>query len=421
MSNYKVGFIVKKFKEISLSKLATYMLGLYIITLFTFVHNSDLIILSEFVLILYAGVTILNIVKKRSVKYHFSFAILGSLLFISLLSSFWSIDQNLAIETSARLFQFFTLLFLVYNTINDKNDISICFRGIFIGGLIMCLISLFIYGFEEIYLSLLHGYRLAGDMNQANIFGYLSSLTFIVAIFYFFKYRKWYYYIISLLPLIFVITSGSRRAMLIVLISFFLLMIINNVIQRKKFKGIVYLGLFILVGSYLLERLMFLEAFTRLNTLLSLFNRESGIESSLIERQQMIDFGWGIFEKNPLLGVGANQYRAWYFLDFGQYRPAHNGFIQNLVDYGLIGFILYYSLFIYLIIKLCEIILKHAKLIKVKSIGYEGLLFITIVVILFSDIATNSIYDKLTYVLLALGLAFVNSTKIKHSFHFKLN
>ena len=82
------------------------------------------------------------------------------------------------------MFQLLILTFLVYNSIDDELDIDLCIKSIAIGGFGMCLYALFFYGINHIINAIKYGFRLGGEINQANFFGYYAALTFILFIYY---------------------------------------------------------------------------------------------------------------------------------------------------------------------------------------------------------------------------------------------
>ncbi|MFC3773817.1 O-antigen ligase family protein, partial [Paenibacillus sp. GCM10012303] len=69
-------------------------------------------------------------------------------------------------------------------------------------------------------------------------------------------------------------------------------------------------------------------------------------------RQNMIKYGLDFFAQRPVIGFGIDNYKMLYGSIFGISMYAHNNFVELLVNNGAIGFILYYSYYIFLIYKL---------------------------------------------------------------------
>lgn len=92
------------------------------------------------------------------------------------------------------------------------------------------------------------------------------------------------------------------------------------------------------------------------------------------------------FVKKPWFGYGLDGFRAMYANVYGVSQTAyyaHNNFIELLVDLGLVGFVLYYLLYVFIFIKG----LKALKS-KTKSSKFFFALFIALVV---------SEYARITY------------------------
>ena len=65
-------------------------------------------------------------------------------------------------------------------------------------------------------------------------------------------------------------------------------------------------------------------------------------------RSSDFEFGFRFFLTNPIIGYGANSdayYKA-YLIEFGSSRGNTNGLVSILIDFGLIGAIIYTYLFI---------------------------------------------------------------------------
>lgn len=106
-------------------------------------------------------------------------------------------------------------------------------------------------------------------------------------------------------------------------------------------------------------------------------------------RQKLINLGVQIFKKNPLFGIGIGCPHIIAKQKIGYDSYLHNGFIECLAGGGIIGFIIYYFLYAYLLFKLY------------KNRRYKDNLYsiclILILIFLFRDYAMVSMYSKVTY------------------------
>jgi len=118
----------------------------------------------------------------------------------------------------------------------------------------------------------------------------------------------------------------------------------------------------------------------------NVFNTLSGhdMEKSTLERKEYIERGLEMFSNHPFGGIGIDTFRYYY----GGY--SHNNFVELLLGVGLTGEILYYSVFIFLFIKIYHIGLFNLKLYLAAITG----------AILLIDMASVSYYDKLILLML---------------------
>lgn len=91
------------------------------------------------------------------------------------------------------------------------------------------------------------------------------------------------------------------------------------------------------------------------------FGNEEEMDGSTYTRIQLVDFGKEIFAQRPWLGYGVCNFRAVYLSYFpGRHALyAHNNYIELLVDLGIVGLVLYYIFYIYLIVRLFKIAKKQ--------------------------------------------------------------
>ena len=83
-----------------------------------------------------------------------------------------------------------------------------------------------------------------------------------------------------------------------------------------------------------------------------LFNAISGsghAEKSAVVRGDMIEFGLNEGIKTPLLGHGFDSFQYFYGKSSGVEAYAHNNFVELFFDLGLVGFIIYYFFYVYIL------------------------------------------------------------------------
>ena len=78
-----------------------------------------------------------------------------------------------------------------------------------------------------------------------------------------------------------------------------------------------------------------------------LLSGDTDVDNSLLSRSNFIEIGLSIFKEHPLLGVGIDNARLFNYRNVYM----HNNFVEMLADGGIIGFCIYYSMYVYLFVK----------------------------------------------------------------------
>jgi O-antigen ligase len=384
-------------KAISIKGIAKALFVLYVITLFVMVDNPTLNAISEIVFVLYAFFTILYVIQRNRLSLGNCVLLVGSFLLICVLSIFWASDKTVALSKSFTIFKLFVLFLLTYNLFN-KNDVEIFPLSVVVAGYALVIYSFYIYGFTNIVKAILAGERLGSEISQTNTFGMYSAIATIGCLYFAIGKNRKIFYILSILPFFLILASGSRKAILMIPLGVFLLIVFKYGIRLK----FVFYAVIMLFVFFLILQLPFLDFIK--SRLISMFNIFVGdqVDSSTQTRLDMIIFGLREFSKKPFLGYGIDNFRVLYGELYAS-AYAHNNFIELLVDVGLLGFVIYYSIYLYLILKL----LPNAW--KVKNISV--FLFIMLCTMLIMDIGVVSYYSKFIYITFCFCFVYIKDMK----------
>lgn len=241
----------------------------------------------------------------------------------------------------------------------------------------------------------------AGNSNTVAMnIGLLSSFLF----YHLFVNKNKKYLLPCIFVFIFSMLTGSKKGLIIFLLYYF---IFNSTGSKFKFINFIkivlvtfLIVLFVINNEYMYNHVGYrvVDAMTEIGLL------DYGQESySTQARMLMYKIGINAFLENPFFGGG------WFYFSYysrlGTY--SHNNYIELLVTFGVIGFLLYYSIYVYLLQKIS----------KVKSLGIDNkitLLYTMIVVILFLHTAAVSFsYDFLQYFVLTFGFLYVKNIHYK--------
>ena len=184
-----------------------------------------------------------------------------------------------------------------------------------------------------------------------------------------------------------ILSSNSRNSFIVCCsgVVLFLLLGNTNIHRRKKASYLV----FTLCIAYIIYDSGLLDSILLRMSNVSFVN---GNDRSVNSRMLMINVGYSIFANNPLWGCGINN--AQFILEYYFARTyLHNNYIELLADLGLIGFCLYYLVYLYDIIGL----IKYRRL-KVYN-ELSSILIILLIMLLIADISVVFYYNKIVYVI----------------------
>lgn len=383
------------------NNLAVFFVYIYILTIFVFTYDVKLNIISKVLFLLMTFFTALYILEKRTIRNGIIYVLLSSCGLFSLLSIFWSENQNYAFSKNITLIQLILLAFVIYNIIDTELKVIKAFNAIYLGGYIMILYALKDYGISGLIDGLVTGTRLGGDINQENAFGLYCGITFIIAIYHYMYHKNNIHIVLSILPLLFAISSGSRKSIFVLLIGFIILYYYKN--RSNKFlKTMIIIIILFMSFQFVSSLPIFSNTFRRLHGLLNIFTDEGVVDNSTLVRKEMIEFGFKLFKERPLFGYGTEQYGIQYLKHFGIVRPSHNNYVQLLVSFGIIGFSLWYSMYYYIISNMYKIVVNNKVAVLILSI---------FMISLFNDLTMISFTDKLFFIFIALGFSYSSIIK----------
>lgn len=199
-----------------------------------------------------------------------------------------------------------------------------------------------------------------------------------------------------------VFLTGSRKGIFI----FILLICLTYLYLLRRQTRII--KLFSILGGGLLivglwQTINLSPHYRRLEAaLLFATGRDTG-DTSISTRFALSNDALYLWSKKPLLGWGADQFR--YISDFGRY--SHNNYVELLVTVGIVGFTLFYSIYIYIITY--GINFLRSKKNNKKNLGFWILL--TGISFLIMDIAAVSYYSKLHWIVLSTILGLISFHK----------
>ena len=320
--------------------------------------------------------------------FHIFFAVFIAYCYIT---SLWAWDIDSVFVGSFTLLQIllcYSLLYCYYEKQTSIDTLLDCVRW---GGYIVAIYSFFAYGgFEGIAEAALSGDRLDNTFNNVNTIAMLCAISCILE-FHRLVYRTFSLSAFFTVPcIVMMATLQSRKAIIMLAVGVTVISILKNFNSKKITKSILKIVFIVVIIAIILSLLLSMNIFDGLNErLLSAVGDETTKDGSTALREEFIELGWEQFLKTPFGGIGIGGSRILTYKAMYRGTYLHNNYIELLACGGIFGFLLYYSIHIYLIFNL----LKYYKYDKQRNIICITLL-ITMLII---DYAMVSYYDKASY------------------------
>lgn len=388
------------------SKLLLILVTLYMcsILLFSYYESLNFISLTIFVFA-FGGCAGYMIFKGKNFRIDTFIMLFAAFIVFSFISLAWSININASLSTIITLIQLLIMSVILYSYISTFENIESFIYGFMISGMICAFVVVEYYGFGEYIRLMFLGERLGGMINNVNIVGMYLSITVIVAFYQAYFKGKKYCYVFMLFAVLVAFGTGSRKSVAMVALGIGLLLIMKyreNISLTAFAKLLVAVIVFLIILNYISTMPIFQGVFSRIS---SMFGGESGkVDGSASMRFSLIEAGWDSFKQRPYTGVGIDNARLVSKEVLGVSLYMHNNFIELLVCVGIVGFLIYYAIYFYLI--------KNLYTLSVITGNTATTLMFTIMVsLLVMDYGMVSYYNKITYIFFAMAAATITICK----------
>ena len=315
------------------------------------------------------------------------------------LSIVYSINRAISIDQLKTLIILALVMIYVESELNNLNSIEKMIM-LYVIGVGMTLIYVLLTQDLNQFQLAIHGEASTGRWN-GNEIGMNAAMALILILYLFPKAKnpllKIYYIIVVTASLYLIYWMGSRKT-----IVFFILGVCGVILLRRPKKIIRNLLLVcctITVSWNLLMEIpsLYQNVGWRLEALTYSITGKGKADSSTLLREKYIKVGIESFKESPLIGYGVGTFSEINKAKTNHNTYSHNNFIEIAVGMGLIGFIFYYWIYIYLI-------MKYLKLFIYKRTSFlVSVLFIVFVLYLVTQVGLVT-YESLIQCLLILFL-----------------
>ena len=292
---------------------------------------------SKIVMLAFWGSVLLYIATELhfQVKIGAGFLLPMAFTFFCAASCLWAVNKEYAFFKMITQWQLFLLFVFAYILLRQTGDIEPYFKAIYLSGFALLAFTLYRYGLSGFISQMMSGVRMGEKIGNQNDFGMAFSMALIIAYYYYLKGKRKIHFVSIAIFLVFALSSGSKKA---------LLMCIAGVIGLSIFyygfhsiwKTILAVTAVVVIGYYLMQLPLFSVINERIT---SFFSGELNVSD--LNRMRFIEEGIRLIKERPIFGWGLANYA--YVSGVGVY--SHNNFVEVWVSTGIVGFLVYYSMY----------------------------------------------------------------------------
>lgn len=186
--------------------------------------------------------------------------------------------------------------------------------------------------------------RLLDDVTNYNNYTMVISGSCVLALYYAIVDNKRRFYVPAVILLGILLLGGSRKN----IVTMPLIALIFTLFAGSATKRLKKLLMVLAVVAVALYLLMTLPALAQIQKAMRgmigglLESSEIEVDGSTQQRMQLIQWAIDVWAEHPLIGVGWNNYR--FYNEARLY--AHNNYAELLASLGIVGFLLYYAMFL---------------------------------------------------------------------------
>lgn len=238
--------------------------------------------------------------------------------------------------------------------------------------------------------------------SNSNGVAFLVFCAELMAFYEFYSRGKKRYLFLVALFLVFIILSSSRKAMFASVAGPVLFVLLSTYKKNYFFNIVTIFTLAVLVIFFIMTDENAYNAIgKRFESMFTFWfeNRDHEVDNSLYMRSYYIELAKKMFAESPLFGKGMGNFAKIidnvYMLD-GVY--SHNNFWQILSELGLVGFLIYYSMYFIIIVRLAK-----GAFINKSRMNMLFLVFMILLVVLETGLVTYN--SKMPHVVIAIAYA----------------
>ena len=334
-----------------------------------------------------------NLVRHKKV-IHLQFVLI-SLFFViySIFSSLWAPNFDVSYNASMQLLKSVCVSVMFITLIDSKSTFKWALFSFSLAGIVYSILYL-----QNVDIASLGTNRIGSATDNpldllpnVNTVGLFLSFSFIYFLYCYFSEKRSLYIVLIAFSFVVIFILGARKSILS--LCFCLVMLMHRLKVSSRIKIVILCCAFIVLLFVYVPSEYLIFVSERLAQLNFFSNKISDLDESDSTRILLLESGFMYGLASPILGNGYYSFSQLLLKDYGFSMYSHNNLIETFVGGGIIGVILYYSLY-YVVLKKCYI--------RNKQIDIPYLLFILMMVLLFNHFSIVVLQERFIWILLSI-------------------
>ena len=392
------------------------IMWLLTIILFSSFYITSLNEYGNYILLFITGIAfiVISVSNSGKIKIKISKLHVYMLLFslFSFLSTIWATNPSDAVEKAITIFEILICMSVFYIYYGNTDKVETLLNAVMIAGFIISMFNIYYVGLGNVIKVIVNSRVLTDTFDNRNNIAIVSAISIILSLHYIVMGGTKIWIAFDLLALLNVAAVGSKKGFLIIIVGFFTFFLVKSINERKIASFLRVIA--VLVATYILVLLMikarlFSGVVSRFDTMFSTLLGDGSANYSTYIRAQYINMGWNLFLQRPILGYGMGNAHIYAYSAFGTNTYLHNNYIELLVNGGIVGTLIYYSMYIHVLKRLLNRNMVYNK--------FHGVCMALLAILLFVDVASVTYYAKDTYFYLMLIFVYIESvTQVRQQY-----
>ena len=361
----------------------------------------------RFTFVLFLGVSVVQMLVTNYFRWTGIAGWFLTFLGFGYMSCLWASSINDVMFYNNTFIQMVGCIICLTNRIKKREDIDTCLRLIVYSMLYSAVVLLIRTPFEDWGTE-----RIGSALGlHSNDIGIRFALGVIIALYLAFSKKSYFNYLFVVAFTAISLFSGSRKGTLMCVIGIVVYPLLTYVKSKtgNDFAKLLFQIIFAAAALFVLYRIIVsVDVFYdvvgfRLEAMVDAFLGDTKADASIEERRFFTEKALYLFKENPIIGYGMNNFKTFMGeINYSHKAYSHNNYLEILSTLGIVGFSIYYSMFVYMLSQSVRFMVKE-KL----NFNRDALLFLILVIVClvsFWCVCYQSEFFMIIYVLIYMNI-----------------